>query len=81
MNNSKKRVAVALSYQETEDAAPVVSAIGEARLAEVILQIGRRYGIPIEEDSELASKLAEVGWEEEIPEELYYPVANILRKL
>lgn len=78
---NKKRVAVALSYQDMEDAAPVVSAIGEEQLAKVILQIGRRYGIPVEEDSELASKLSEVGWEEEIPEELYYPVATILKKL
>jgi type III secretion protein U len=74
-------VAVALRYREGEDRAPLVLATGEDDLAARIARAAREYGIPVMQDVPLARALVELPAGEEIPEELYAAVAEILREL
>lgn len=74
-------VAAALRYTEGDDRAPVVVATGEDALAARIARAAREYGIPVVQDVPLARALVELPAGEEIPEELYAAVAEILREL
>ncbi len=75
MNNSEKE-AIALEYGK--NTTPIVTAKGEAELAEIIIQEAKKQGIYIAEDPKLLSALARLDIEEEIPEELFTAVAVIL---
>ena len=75
INNSEKE-AVALEYGN--NSAPIVSAKGEAELAEIIIQEAKKQGIYIAEDPKLLSALAKLDIDQEIPEELFTAVAVIL---
>ena len=75
MNNSDKE-AVALEYGK--NLAPVITAKGEAEIADIIIQEAKKQGIYIAEDPKLLSALAQLDIEEEIPEELFTAVAVIL---
>ncbi|MFO7875183.1 MAG: EscU/YscU/HrcU family type III secretion system export apparatus switch protein [Desulfovermiculus sp.] len=70
--------AVALTYDQTQDTAPKVSASGRGEVAERILKIARESGIPVREDPDLLEVLARVPVGGEIPRELYQAVAEIL---
>ncbi|HHT46172.1 MAG TPA: flagellar biosynthesis protein FlhB [Firmicutes bacterium] len=72
-------LAVALRYDEKEDQAPVMVAKGAARIAERIREIAAKNNIPIIHDPPVARMLFEnVEPGEEIPEDLYRAVAEIL---
>ena len=75
MNNIEKE-AVALEYGK--NTTPVISAKGEAELAEIIIQEAKKQGIYIAEDPKLLAALAQLDIDEEIPEELFTAVAVIL---
>ena len=75
MNNTEKE-AVALEYGGIT--APVLTAKGEAELAEIIIEEARKQGIYIAEDPKLLAALAHLNIEDEIPEELFTAVAVIL---
>lgn len=72
-------VAVALRYRQEEMGAPKVIAAGKGITARKIKKLARRYNIPIVHNVPLARALVEVGIEEEIPEEFFEPVAEVLR--
>lgn len=72
-------IAVALEYDASRMSAPTVIAKGQCLLAERIKAIAEAHGIPIVENVEVARllyRLVEVG--QQIPEELYQAVAEIL---
>ncbi len=71
-------LAIALSYEAQAMDAPIVSASGSHEMARLIRNVARRFGIPVASDEDLASALAELAWEEEIPMELYQRVASLL---
>lgn len=74
--------AVALRYQPEIDAAPVVLAMGEHKIALRIREIAEKHEVPIVEDRALAKALlrtATVG--QPIPIELYQAVAEVLAHL
>lgn len=73
------KIAVALRYDEEKDNAPRVIAKGGGKIAQKIIETARRAGVPILRNVELARALNEVELEQEIPEELYEAVAEILR--
>ena len=75
MNNTEKE-AVALEYGK--NIAPIITAKGEAELAEIIIQEAKKQGIYIAEDPKLLSALAKLDIDQEIPEELFTAVAVIL---
>jgi flagellar biosynthesis protein len=72
----QSRAAVALKYDGEK--APTISATGTHELAEEIIRIAREHDVPLYENAELASILARLSLNEEIPESLYRVIAEIL---
>ena len=73
-----RKKAVALRYDQQRANAPEVVASGAGLIAENIIERAREAGIHIEENLELVELLAQVPLGQEIPEELYQTVADIL---
>ena len=73
---SKK--AVALKYEQKKDSAPKVVAKGRGWIAERIIELARKHGVPLKEDDALVEVLSKLEIYEEIPVELYKAVAEIL---
>jgi flagellar biosynthesis protein len=69
-------IAVALKYDGQN--APKVTAKGEGISAEQILELAEKHGIPLQNEPELARILAQVPIGDEIPQELYIAVAEII---
>ncbi len=74
----KRKKAVALRYSMDKDRAPVVVAKGVGELAERILELARKEGVPVLEDKHLIEALLKVEVFEEIPPVLYEAVAKVL---
>lgn len=68
--------AVALKYDGEQ--APIITATGTHELADEIIRIAREHEVPLYENAELASILARLSLNEEIPESLYRVIAEIL---
>ncbi len=71
-------IAVALKYDRENDNAPRVVAKGLMFKAEKIKEIAKQYGVPIMKNVPLANALVRVDVGEEVPEELYDAVAEVL---
>ena len=74
----KIKKAVALKYERGKDLAPQVKAKGKGVVADKILALAREHGVPIEKDSTLLQALYRLDINEDIPEELYQVVAELL---
>lgn len=70
--------AVALKYTPGESEAPVVVAKGQGKLAESILDKAKEHGVPVQEDAALVEILSKLDLDQQIPEELYQLVAEVL---
>jgi flagellar biosynthetic protein FlhB len=71
--------AIAIRYDQSKDAAPIVLAKGVDRLAQKIKEIARENSIVIYEDKELARALyKDVEIDSPIPRALYEAVAKVL---
>ena len=71
--------AVAIAYDETRHAAPVVVAKGKDNIAVHIKKIAREHGVHVVQNPPLARSLyAEVDLERPIPDKLYAAVAEVL---
>ncbi len=69
-------IAVALKYDGKN--APKVTAKGEGFTAQQILEIAEKHGVPLQNEPELARILAQVPLGDEIPQELYVAVAEVI---
>ena len=69
-------IAVALKYDGKN--APKVIAKGSGLTAEQILEIAELHGIPLQTEPELARILAQIPLGDEIPNELYIAVAEVI---
>ncbi len=69
-------IAVALRYDGKH--APKVTAKGEYRLAEQIIEAARQADVPLYPDPELAVVLSQIPLGEEIPEQLYKAIAEVI---
>ncbi|MGZ8165022.1 MAG: EscU/YscU/HrcU family type III secretion system export apparatus switch protein [Methylobacter sp.] len=69
-------IAVALKYDGNN--APKVTAKGKGLTAEQILEIAELHGIPLQTDAELIKILAQIPLGDEIPNELYVAVAEVI---
>lgn len=78
--SSYQAIALAFTPDETESP-PVVSAKGSHRVAETMMAIARRHGIPVVERRELASALEQVPLDSPIPAKLYRAAAALLAEL
>jgi flagellar biosynthetic protein FlhB len=71
-------IAVAIRYKKDEMGAPQVAAKGERLVAQQIIEIAKKYKIPIMRNIPLAHALNELEEGDEIPEDLYTAVAEVL---
>jgi flagellar biosynthesis protein FlhB len=72
-------LAVALQYDETSMNAPQIVAKGEMLMAQRIVRIAKRHNVPVIQNVPLARSLFPLELDEEVPEELYQAVAEILK--
>ena len=72
----RNQLAVALHYDKT--GAPRVVAKGRGSIGDKIIEIAKAHDIPIEENEVLAGALSNVEIGDEIPQELYKAVAEVL---
>lgn len=70
--------AIALRYEPLKDNAPKLVAKGRGKIAQKIIRLAKERGIPIHQDPDLVAALAALEWYEEIPEQLYRAVAEVL---
>lgn len=73
----KNKIANALKYNK-EESAPKVVAKGEGYIAEKIIETAKENNISIYKDEKLARQLKNLDLGQEIPEELYEVVAEVL---
>lgn len=81
MSESKKNKAVALKYNMEEDLAPIVIASGHGEVAQRIIDIAERRGIPVFQDDSAVSLLCMLEVGSNIPPALYEVVAAIYSQL
>jgi flagellar biosynthesis protein len=72
------RTAVAMRYDVETDKAPLILASGRGAVADEILRIADENKIPLYENKQLATMLAKLEIDTEIPPQLYVLVAEIL---
>lgn len=73
----KRKKAAAVEYNKGYTA-PVVTAIGFGEIADKILSIAKDNDIPVIENNMLAEELCKLDINEDIPLDLYKPVAEII---
>ncbi|MBN2124027.1 MAG: EscU/YscU/HrcU family type III secretion system export apparatus switch protein [Deltaproteobacteria bacterium] len=78
MEHREIKRAVALKYDSARDSAPRITAKGSGVVAERIIELAQKTGIPLREDPDLVGALIQLDFYEEIPPELYKVVAEIL---
>jgi flagellar biosynthesis protein FlhB len=71
-------IAVALHYEEESMSAPRLVAKGQEHLAQKIIAIAKKHNVPIVRNIPLARSLFTLELDDEIPEDLYEAVAEIL---
>lgn len=76
-NDTMNKKAVALSYDEERDAAPVIVASGMGYMAEKIVETARESGVPVYEDNSLATVLSQLQLGSQVPEQLYQAIVDI----
>ena len=76
-NDVLNKKAVALSYDENKNAAPIIVASGMGYVAEKMVEVARESGVPIYEDNSLATILTQLNLGAEIPTELYQAIIDI----
>lgn len=76
-NDVLSKKAVALSYDEKKNAAPVIVASGMGFLAEKMVELAQECGVPVYEDNSLATILTQLDLGAEIPDELYQAIVDI----
>jgi len=76
MPEPRRDVTAALRYTGT--GAPRVIAAGRGHVAATILARAREAGVPVHRDPELADTLAALALGDEVPEELWTAVAQVL---
>jgi flagellar biosynthesis protein len=75
---ARPAVAVALEYEQGKDLAPRVTASGRGPIAEKIIATAREHGVAVEGNPLLAEALSGVEIDDQIPEELYRAVAEVI---
>jgi flagellar biosynthesis protein len=75
---AKRLRATALGYTAGEGAAPKVLATGAGEIARRILEIAEQQEIPVHNDPALVEALSRLELAQEIPEELFNAVAEVL---
>lgn len=77
-NDKIRRKAVALGYDPGKDSAPQVLAKGSGYVADRIIELAKEKGVKFYEDAALVEALSVIDVGQDIPEELYRVVAEVL---
>ena len=75
--NNKSNQAVALKYNTSKDKAPVVIASGSGYIADKVVEIAEKNGVPVYRDASLSVMLSQLEIGSEIPEELFSSIVDI----
>lgn len=75
---NKVKIATALKFNPSMDAAPQLVAKGVGLIAENILKRAEEYDIPVYQDEKLTNQLKQLELGDQIPVELYEVVAEVL---
>ncbi|MFL9824764.1 EscU/YscU/HrcU family type III secretion system export apparatus switch protein [Rhodoplanes sp. SY1] len=78
MTAERPPMPLAIALQYDAPGAPRVVAKGKGAIGEKIVALAKEHGVPIEENAGLAAALSDVELGDEIPEELYRAVAEVL---
>lgn len=78
MTKNSQKKAVALKYRPEKDNAPTVTAKGSGNVAQKIIEIAEKNGIPIKDDPDLVEVLSKLDINEAIPASVYVVVAELL---
>ncbi|RAI45129.1 EscU/YscU/HrcU family type III secretion system export apparatus switch protein [Rhodoplanes roseus] len=78
MSTERPAIPLAIALHYEAPGAPRVVAKGRGAIGEKIIETARAAGVPIEENAGLAAALSDVELGDEIPEELYRAVAEVL---
>ncbi|MFT6331197.1 MAG: flagellar biosynthesis protein [Bermanella sp.] len=70
--------AIGLKYKTAENNSPTVIAKGFGSLADEILELAKQNGVMIHEDPYLSDLLARMDLGQEIPENLYHVIAELI---
>lgn len=76
MTNKSYKTATALQYQGKK--APTVTAKGHGELADEIVALAKEHGVLIHQDDELSNLLAQLQLGEQIPQQLYIVIAELI---
>ena len=78
--SGKKEIvqAAALQYDASQDRAPYIVGIGRGLVAENMVKKAQEKDIPVVEDANIAKALQHLSAGDEIPEELYQVIAEVL---
>ena len=79
-NSGKTRrlQAAALRYDQDRHEAPVIVAKGSSAVAEKIIAMAEKHDIPLQRDPELLQILMKLEINQEIPENVFHAVADVL---
>lgn len=77
-NNNKDEEKTVVALQFDGISTPLVTAKGSGSTGEEIIQIAQQHGIPLHENSTLAKALSRIPLGEEIPQQLFCAVAEVL---
>lgn len=77
MAEEKKKLAVAISYDTTEEA-PQIVASGKGIIADKIIDKAMEAKVPVHQDHKLAASLSKLELGSCIPPELYQVVSEVL---
>lgn len=69
-------IAVALEFDGENT--PIVNARGIGPVADKIIEIAHQHGVPLQQDNELVEILSDLNLGDEIPENLYRAIAEVI---
>jgi flagellar biosynthesis protein len=73
--------AFALGLPDGVDGPPALTARGEYALADEMVRLARRFGVPVVEREDIAQSLAPLQVDEQIPAELFEAAAALLAEV
>jgi flagellar biosynthesis protein len=78
LRNRNTKTAVAVTYEKEHDSAPKIVAKGKGAVAEKIIELAKKNGVPMHEDPDLVEVLSKLDLGQEIPPEMYKLIAEVL---
>lgn len=78
MSNDTQQPLKAIALKYDGENAPVITATGEADVAQEIIRIAEEFNVPLREDVMLADVLSQLDLGDEIPPLLYRVIAEVI---